>query len=163
MLEGAVMEYAKWFIGIVSVMFITMAVIFMFRLNEVNSFQQDVNYQVERHGGLTEEAKIALNEQAKNAYGGCIVQSAEDDAPCLFEADRQNDDVKSSGFFIREYKVQDDGSAVYYDRSDEDQARYGTTIRYVLTRQIGNISGSSFFKPSVLGASASRVRGTTDS
>jgi hypothetical protein len=160
MLEGAVMEYAKWFIGMLSVMFITVAVVFMFKLNEVNSFQQDVNYQIERHGGLTEEAKVALNDKAKMAYGGCIVTGPEDNAPCLFEADRNDESVKSSGFFIREYKTQDDGSTVYYDRGD-NQARYGTEIHYVLTRQIGSISGSSFFKPSVVGTSASRVRGTS--
>lgn len=159
MLEGAVMEYAKMFIAMLGIMFIAVAVIFMFRLNEVNSFQQDVNYQIERHGGLTEDAKIALNEKAKTAYGGCIVESSANNAPCLFEADRNDESVKSSGFFIREYKTEDDGSAVYYDRGGE-QARYGTTINYVLTRQIGDVSGTSFFKPAVLGTSASRVRGT---
>lgn len=160
MLEGAVMEYAKWFIGMLSVMFITVAVVFMFRLNEVNSFQQEVNYQIERHGGLTQEAKIALNDKAKRSYGGCLVSGSEDNAPCLFTADQNDPSVKSSGFFIREYKTQEDGSGVYYDRGDE-QARYGTQIHYVLTRQIGNISNTSFFKPSVLGTSASRVRGSS--
>ncbi|MCC2252085.1 hypothetical protein JUJ52_19310 [Virgibacillus sp. AGTR] len=161
MLEGAVMEYAKWFIGMVSVMFITVAVVFMFKLNEINSFQQDVNYQIERHGGLTQEAKIALNQKAKASYGGCIVESSKDNAPCLFASDRADESVKSSGLFIREYKAQEDGSTVYYDRGD-DQARYGTTIHYVLTRQIGSIGGTSFFKPSVTGMSASRVRGEPD-
>lgn len=160
MLEGAVMEYAKWFIGMLSVMFITVAVVFMFRLNEVNSFQQEVNYQIERHGGLTQEAKIALNNKAKDAYGGCLASGPEDEAPCLFAADRNNPAVESSGFFIREYKKKADGSSVYYDRG-ASQARYGTQIHYVLTRQIGSISGTSFFKPSVLGTSASRVRGTS--
>lgn len=156
------MEYAKWFIGMVSVMFITVAVIFMFRLNEINSFQQEVNYQIERHGGLTEEAKIALNEHAKKAYGGCLVGSGKDNDACLFAEDRANPDVASSGFFIREYKVNPDGTWVYYDRSNEEQARYGTPIRYVISRQIGNINNVSFLKPAVLGASASRVRGVVD-
>ncbi|WP_454101575.1 hypothetical protein [Metabacillus sp. SLBN-84] len=158
MLEGAVMEYAKWFIGMISVMFITVAVVFMFRLNEVNSFQQEANYQIERHGGLTQEAKIALNDKAKMAYGGCIVDGPDDGAECLLESDRNDPSVKSSGFFIREYKTED-GSSVYFDRGDE-QARYGTAIHYVLTRQIGSINGSSFFKPAVTGTSSSRVRGT---
>lgn len=161
MLEGAVMEYAKWFIGMVSVMFITVAVVFMFRLNEVNSFQQDVNYQIERHGGLTQEAKMALNDQAKVAYGGCIVEGPEDNAPCLFEEDRV-EGAKSSGFFIQEYVTKDDGTRAYYERSDDDQARYGTAIHYVMSRQIEHVSGTSFFKPSVAGTSASRVRGTSD-
>lgn len=158
MLEGAVMEYAKWFIGIVSVTFITVAVVFMFRLNEMNSFQQDVNYQIERHGGLTEEAYIALNEKAKSTYGGCIVESHEDNAPCYFAEDRADEDMKSSGFFIREIKTQDDGTTVYYDRGNEP-ARYGTQIDYVLSRQIGEVAGTSFLKPSTVGMGASRVRG----
>lgn len=160
MLEGAVMEYGKWFVGTISVMFITVAVIFMFRLNEVNTFQQDINYQIERHGGLTEDAMIALNKKAKAAYGGCIVTGPEDNAPCLFEEDRENG-TKSSGFFVKEYKVNDDGTMAYYERGDT-QARYGTQIDYVLTRQIGNIGDTSFFKPAMVGTGASRVRGTSD-
>lgn len=159
MLEGAVMEYAKWFIGIMSLMFIAVAVVFMFRLNELNTFQQEVNYQIERHGGLTAEAKAALNDYAKDAYGGCIVVSTEDNAACLNTADKGG---KSSGFFVREYIVNEDGTKEYYDRPDKEAARYGTQVRYVITRQIGNIGGVSFLKPSVVGTSASRVRGTSD-
>ena len=160
MLEGAVMEYGKWFIGMVSTMFIIVAVVFMFRLNEVNTFQQDVNYQIERHGGLTDEALVALNKRAKSAYGGCIVTGPEDNSKCLFNEDRNNSSVTSSGFFIKEYKMKN-GSASYYNRGNT-QARYGTQINYVITRQIGNVGKKSFFKPSVVGTSASRVRGTAN-
>lgn len=170
MLEGAVMEYAKWFIGIVSIMFIAVAVIFMFKLNEVNSFQQEVNYQIERHGGLTQEAKVELNQHAKMAYGGCLAESSEYGADCLFP---EPEGVESSGFFVREYKVEEedlngDGdyndenetTRYYYDRENDEKARYGTTIHYVITRQIGHIGDTSFFEPAVTGTSSSRVRGT---
>lgn len=162
MLEGAVMEYAKWFIGIISVMFIVVVVIFMFKLNEVNSFQQEVNYQIERHGGLTQEAKVALNEHAKNAYGGCLAESSGYGAPCLLPEDKADDSVSSSGLFVREYKTQDDDTTYYYDRANDKQARYGTPIHYVITRQIGHIGGTSFFEPAVIGTSSSRVRGTVN-
>lgn len=162
MMESAIMEYAKWFIGAVAIIFIGTAVVFMFKLNEVNSFQQEVNYQIERHGGLTQEAKMAINKQAKAIHGGCIVASPDDGAPCLFEEDRKAG-VKTSGFFVREYKVESDGKKRYYDRASNEQARYGTAINYVVTRQIGNIDGASYLKPTVAGTSASRVRGTSDS
>lgn len=158
-MEGAVMEYVKWFIAMVGIMFIIVLAVFLFRLNEINGFQQDVNYQIERYGGLTTEALHVLNDKAKNAYGGCIVESHEDNAPCLFPEDRNDSEVGSSGFFVREYKTQDDGTDVYYDRGDE-QARYGTAIQYVITRQVGTIAGQTFFKPSKVGTGASRVRGT---
>lgn len=159
MLEGAVMEYIKWFIGLVSIAFICVMVVFMFRLNEVNSFQQEVNYQIERHGGLTDEAKIALNAHTKNAYGGCLAESPEDNAACLIPGE----EGPSSGFFVREFVVAADGSMAYKDRSDAEQARYGTKIDYVITRQIGNLSigGESLLKPSVVGSSSSRVRGNS--
>lgn len=158
MLESAVMEYVKWFIGLVAIAFVCVMVVFMFRLNEVNSFQQEVNYQIERHGGLTQEAKQALNTHTKNAYGGCLAESSEDNAPCLFPDDEGG---TSSGFFVQEYKTEGD-DLVYYDRPDNEEARYGQKIDYVITRQIGNftVGGVSLLKPSVVGSSSSRVRGS---
>jgi len=158
MLEGAVMEYAKWLMSMIVLTFITLAVIFMFKLNEINSFQQEVNYHIERHGGLTESAMIELNELAKDSYGGCLVVSSEDGAACLFEGDR-NRNAQTSGFFVREYKEYPDGTKVYYDRADSEAAVYGTPIRYALTRQIGTVAGGSYLKPGVTGKSASRIRG----
>lgn len=204
MLEGAVMEYAKWFIGMISIMFISVAVIFMFKLNEVNSFQQEVNYQIERHGGLTNavvyettdvllplphthsDGTVAqsysdvnmndatlngyvrkgaipeLNELAKKNYGGPLVASDTQGATPLFPEERGTD-VETSGIFVQEYKELVDAKGKvkmqYNVRTINEQARYGTPIKYVITRQIGNIEGSSFFKPAIIGESASRVRG----
>lgn len=157
MLEGAVMEYAKWFIGVISVSFVGVVVVFMFNLNEVNSMQQEVNYQIERHGGLTEDALRSLNEHAKENYGGGLAATPDDNAPLLFP----EEGVPSSGFFIGEVK-EDDGTYYYYSRSNDEPALYGTQINYALTRQIGNINGYAFFKPGVFGESASRVRGVVE-
>lgn len=159
MLEGAVMEYVKWFIGVLSIMFIAVAVVFMFRLNELNSFQQEVNYQIERHGGLTTEALHELDDHAKIAYGGYLAKSSDDNAGPLFSSDNGQ---PSSGFFVREYVINGDGTTSYHTRGTDatDQENYGTPVRYVITRQIGDIDGVSFFKPAVFGVSASRVRGT---
>ena len=72
MMEGAVMEYIKAFLGMIVGALVIVAVIFLFRLNEINTFQQEVNYQIERNGGLTDDAKNALLEipyQILNASG----------------------------------------------------------------------------------------------
>lgn len=169
MMEGAVMEYAKIFIGFISTFLIATVALLMFNLNEMNSFQQEVNYQIERHGGLTPEAMDALNLHAVRAYGGCLAESSEFGAGCLefndpaikAKADAMNPDGKSSGFFVREYKVKADGTMQYYDRTSDKQARYGTQIRYVTLRHIGKSDVSSMFTPAVVGSSASRVRGTS--
>lgn len=158
MLEGSVMEYAKWFIAIVSISFITMAVVFMFKLNGINSFQQEVNYQIERHGGLTQSALKELDEYTKETYGGYLAKSMDDNAGPLFDSDKGLD---SSGFFVSEVKTID-GDMYFYPRSDRDEAHYGTPIKYVISRQIGQVNGVSFLKPVVFGKSASRVRGTVD-
>lgn len=157
------MEYTKWFVGLFSLMFILVLVVFLFRLNEVNSFQQEVNYQVERHGGLTEDAKVALDEHARQAYGGCIVESSEHNAPCLFPKD-ENDTV-TSGFFVNEFVVVDDNGTPkrqFYNRPNDDQERYGTKIEYAITRQIGTGALMATMNPSVIGSSASRVRGSAN-
>lgn len=160
MLEGAVMEYAKWFIGIMSAVLMAILVVFMFRINEMNAFQQEVNYQIERHGGLTPEAMVALDKHARDAYGGCLIKKVGSDGKvaCAMGPDSET----TSGFFVAEY-VQDEatGKKTYYTRPSGNEARYGTQIRYVITRRIGNSNTSgALFEPAVIGASASRVRGT---
>lgn len=164
MLEGAVMEYVKWFIGMVSLFMISVAVILMFNLNEVNSFQQEVNYQIERNGGLTPEALQALDQHARNAYGGCLAATDEFKAPCLFP---QAGDTGSSGFYVKEYIVTGadaSGNDIlqWYERPSTQQARYGVPVRYVIVRNIGDMEVMSLFKPQVIGSSASRVRGNSD-
>lgn len=149
------MEYTKWFVGIISVMFVVVLCIFMFKLNEVNTFQQEVNYQVERHGGLTEAALDELNTHAMNNFGGCIVESDAPNAPCLFP----DGTGKTSGFFVKEFKVDSaTNEKQYIERTDA--AAYGTKINYVITRQIGNGQLVQPMNPVVLGSSASRVRGS---
>ena len=72
MMEGAVMEYIKAFLGMIVGALVIVAVIFLFRLNEINTFQQEVNYQIERNGGLTDDAKNAMFDipyQILNANG----------------------------------------------------------------------------------------------
>lgn len=159
MMDSAVMEFAKWFIGIIAVAFVTTMVVFLFQLNQVNNFQQEVNYQIERHGGLTESALVELNDVAKSNYGGCIVESYEDGAPCFFANDQDDPEMKSSGFFVQEIERGNNGETTFIVRDDDDQAAYGTAIEYGMTRQIGSIAGESFLKPAIIGESASRVRG----
>lgn len=136
----------------------------MYKLNEINDFQQEVNYQIERNGGLTEEAMTVLNDRAKLLYGGCLISKVNDEEgavpTCIYQKDIDAG-VAHSGFFIREFKTESDGKMTYYDRGSgaDAQARYGTKIEYVIARQIGNIGGKSVINPMKLGSSASRVRG----
>lgn len=155
MLDGAIMEYVKWFIGIVSTVLMAVLVVFMFKLNEMNAFQQEVNYQIERHGGLTPAAMAELDKHAKEAYGGCLAKTAESVATCVDGTPA----TETSGFFVKEYVVDDAGNKSYYTRPAGQEARYGTQVRYVLTRQIGDVDNLTMFKPAVIGSSASRVRG----
>lgn len=159
MLEGAVMEYAKWFIGIMSTVLMAVVVVFMFRINEMNAFQQEVNYQIERHGGLTPEAMVALDKHAREAYGGCLINKVGDDGKIACAMSPST--AETSGFFVKEY-IQDEatGKKSYYTRPSDKPARYGTQIRYVITRRIGTSNSSgALFEPAVVGSSASRVRG----
>lgn len=156
MLEGAYMEYAKWTIGLLTASIILTVVIFMFQLNAMNTFQQEVNYQIERYGGLTPIAMEQLNEYAKANYGGCITESYENSDVCYFEEDRG---MPTSGIYVREYI--DTGSGFeYYDRGEYESEQYGTSIKYVLSRHIGQSADVSIMKPVVYGEGVSRVRGS---
>lgn len=153
MIDGAVMEYVKWFIGIVSTGFMVMVVILMFRLNEVNTFQQEVNYQIERNGGITTDVEKELNKYAEVQYGGYVSFSLKDN-----DNKHSAPGTSFSGFTLVEVVEKPNGSLQWVSRGS-DQAKYGTPIKYVLKRNIGQI-GDFSLDPVVVGESASRVRGT---
>lgn len=147
MLEGSIMEYVKWLIIIFSLFFVSVVVMGMFKLNEVNSFQQEVNYQIERNGGLTEQAIANLNDFVEEAYGSCVI-GMDDPVP----------EGCKDPFRLREFVINDDDSKTWYDRGDE-KAPFGTQIHYVIKRTVGQVQGMPVFEPTVIGTSASRVRG----
>ena len=68
MQEQSVMEFVKWFIGLLLVFGMVAVGIFCFQVQEVNTFKQQVNYQIERRGGLTPEAVIALEEYSDSYF-----------------------------------------------------------------------------------------------
>lgn len=137
---------------IMSVFFISVVVIMMFRMNEVNSFQQEVNYQIERHGGLTDEAIADLDKHVQDAYGSCTVElDANGNEPSDLPENCENP------FYIKEY-IDDDGTDRWYSRGDV-KASFGTQINYAIVRHVGSIGETPLVKPSILGTSASRVRG----
>lgn len=152
MMEGAIMEYVKWFIGIVSVIFLVTVVSMLFRLGEVNTFQQEVNYQIERNGGLTDDAKKALNEYAEVQHNGFVSFSL-DEKVNLYSSGS----TPFSGFSLIE--IEDYNGGLREVVRGNEQAPYGTPIKYAMVRNIGAI-GHFSLDPAVIGESASRVRGT---
>lgn len=70
MQEQSIMEIVKWFIGLVIIMVMVSVGLFCYQLQDVNSFKQQVNYQIERRGGLTAEALKSLKEYSDKNYQG---------------------------------------------------------------------------------------------
>jgi len=134
-------------------------VMMMFQMNQMNSFQQEVNYQIERHGGLTQEAIDALSEHVENVYGSCVVEL---DGNGNIPAD--STEKCESPFYLKEYIIEkaenegDEDTKYWYSRG-ETKAAFGTQIDYVIIRHIGSINGRPLIKPTIIGTSASRVRG----
>lgn len=154
MVDGAIMEYVKWFIGISSLIFIVTVVAMLYKLGEVNTFQQEVNYQIERNGGLTTDAQKALNEYAEVQHGGFVSYSLNEKVNLYSDGT-----TPFSGFSLIE--VKDDGGVLkQYNRGDEQEI-YGTPIKYAIIRNIGHI-GHFSLDPSVMGETSSRVRGTNN-
>lgn len=176
MMEGAIMEYVKWFIGIMSLVFVTMLTVLLFRLNEINTFQQEVNYQIERNGGITAAVKEELNAYAENEFEGYIsfnlhevkplddVYDIRDNGEVVHKGrvnDKEAEVFGFSGFTlveVAENEELNDGTLYIVDRKDE-KAHYGTPVKYVLKRHVGRIIEFSL-DPVVIGESASRVRGS---
>lgn len=45
---------------------------FCIQLSDVNLYKQQVNYQIERHGGLTKEAGAYLKDYSEKQYQGAL-------------------------------------------------------------------------------------------
>lgn len=70
MQEGAVMEIVKWFLALLMLMLLIAFTIFAINTSAINNFKQQVNYEIERNGGLTEEALESIGEYSEDYYGG---------------------------------------------------------------------------------------------
>jgi hypothetical protein len=70
MQESAIMEIVKWFIGLFLIVLMVAVAIFCIQVSNVNSYKQQVNYQIERQGGLTKVAIQNLNAYSDKHYKG---------------------------------------------------------------------------------------------
>lgn len=70
MQEQSIMEFVKWFIALLIIMMMVSLTIFFINLSSVNSFKQQVNYQIERQGGLTKTAISNINDYSNKYYNG---------------------------------------------------------------------------------------------
>lgn len=70
MQEGAIMEFVKWFIGLFLLFTLASFTLFAIDVSSVNNFKQQVNYEIERNGGLTSDAVANLEEYSETYYKG---------------------------------------------------------------------------------------------
>ncbi|KIL25100.1 hypothetical protein B4134_0516 [Bacillus safensis] len=70
MIDGLLMTFLKIYIACVSVILILDVAGFCIRMNQANDFKQQVNYQIERNGGLNSNALKEIEKKNKEAYGG---------------------------------------------------------------------------------------------
>lgn len=70
MQEQSIMEIVKWFIGLFLVMAMISVGLFCYQLQDINTFKQQVNYQIERRGGLTDVAIQNIKKYSEKNYNG---------------------------------------------------------------------------------------------
>jgi hypothetical protein len=70
MQEQSIMEILKWFLSLFLVLGIVSLGLFFFQVQEVNTFKQQINYRIERHGGLTPAAIEELEAYAESFLQG---------------------------------------------------------------------------------------------
>lgn len=70
MIDGLLMTFLKIYIACMSIILIFDVTGFCVRMNQTNDFKQQVNYQIERNGGLNENALKEIEKKNKEAYGG---------------------------------------------------------------------------------------------
>jgi hypothetical protein len=70
MLESSVMEMGKLYISLFIIFAMVSIALFFSEVNHANEYKQYVNYQIERHGGLTTEAMQKVEKYNDEHYGG---------------------------------------------------------------------------------------------
>lgn len=68
--DQLVSEFFKWLSWLFGLSALASACLFMFEIRETPNFRQHVNYQIERHGGLTEAALNNISVYSEEQYGG---------------------------------------------------------------------------------------------
>lgn len=69
-MSDGIMEMGKWFLSLISFMALLYLAIFFFQISDKNNYLQQVNYEIERQGGLTTEAVENLTSHSNEYYGG---------------------------------------------------------------------------------------------
>ncbi|PAK32387.1 MULTISPECIES: hypothetical protein [Bacillus] len=67
--DGSITSLGKMYIFLICLLGLISVNTFFIQLNQANEYKQFVNYQIERHGGLTPAALKKLNEHHKKHYG----------------------------------------------------------------------------------------------
>ncbi|KYD11475.1 hypothetical protein B4102_2203 [Heyndrickxia sporothermodurans] len=70
MLESSTMEIGKHYISLFIIFSMVSLALFFSEINHANDFKQYVNYQIERNGGLTNDAMEKVNSYNQEHYGG---------------------------------------------------------------------------------------------
>lgn len=76
MLEQPLSEIFRYLFGMILMCFILSVAIFCYQIQEVNTFRQQVNYRIERRGGLTDEAMAEITEYTNDYYQGRYIVSS---------------------------------------------------------------------------------------
>ena len=84
MQEHSVMEVVKWFLGLMLIWLMITVAIFCYRSQDINTFRQQVNYQIERRGGLTNDALASLDRYSKDKFGGMFSVSTDNNQKVEF-------------------------------------------------------------------------------
>ena len=67
------MATGKMYISMILIALIIGLAIFMYEVNQSNNYKQYVNYQIERHGGLTAAAIEDINHYSESNFNGNFI------------------------------------------------------------------------------------------
>lgn len=70
MKDGAIFEIFKWFGFLFTLTCFASFALYTYEVRETPNFRQHVNYQIERNGGLTEQAIENITLYSEEQYGG---------------------------------------------------------------------------------------------
>lgn len=76
-LDHSISEIFRMLLGIILACYLIGISILAYQIQTINPFKQQVNYRIERRGGLTNEAMKEINEHSKKYYSGWYTVESE--------------------------------------------------------------------------------------
>ncbi|MGP9043217.1 hypothetical protein [Cytobacillus kochii] len=119
MIESNIMVAVKSYVAMLLILFMLSMAVFLYQIQQVNGYKQYVNYQIERHGGLTSVALNKIDEYSSRHYNNKFsVTSAQQNQQLAFGS-------------VIDYEIQGTFNLLFLDIAEQKYNYKGSAVSLI--------------------------------